>query len=122
MGFISRFVKPAGSGIALDIAILSTISAAALVATAIVLAAPRSLDSGVAVIFSPWTPANEALSRSSDAGGRFVRFGAFPFIAVVMPDDPDYVDRVLRRGAWFAFDPAALAACFGNRISSAGMK
>jgi hypothetical protein len=116
MGFQSRFVKPAGSGISLDIAILSTISGAALVATAAMLAAPPSIERGVAVIFSPWTPANEALSQSSAAGGRFVRFGAFPFIAVVVPDDDGYVDRVRRRGAWFAFDPAALAACLGNRI------
>lgn len=122
MGFHSRFVKPVGSGISLDIAILSTISAVALVATAAMLASPPSVDRGVAVIFSPWTPANEALSQSSAAGGRFVRFGAFPFIAVVVPDDDGYVDRVLRRGAWFALDPAALAACLGNRISSAGLK
>jgi hypothetical protein len=122
MGFTSRFIKPAGSGISLDIGILSAISGAALIATTALLAAPPSPDSGVAVIFSPWTPADEALSQSSAAGGRFVRFGAFPFIAVVVPDDDGYVDRVLRRGAWFALDPAALAACLGNRISSAGMK
>jgi hypothetical protein len=122
MGFTSRFIKPAGSGISLDIGILSAISGAALIATAALLAAPQSVDRGVAVIFSPWTPADEALSQSSAAGGRFVRFGAFPFIAVVVPDDDGYVDRVLRRGAWFALDPAALAACLGNRISSAGMK
>jgi hypothetical protein len=122
MGLHSRIVKPARSRISLDILLLTVTAAIALVGTVAVLAPASNPDRGVAVIFPPWIAAGDALAQSAAASGRFVRFGAFPFIAVVVPDDAGYVDRVLRRGAWFALDPAALAACLGNRISSAGMK
>jgi len=73
--------------------------------------APRNEAPGVAVIFSPWTNARDALSRSAEAGSRFVRFGAFDFIAVVEPDNEHFARQVRARGAWFIADPAALAAC-----------
>jgi hypothetical protein len=49
--------------------------------------------------------------RSVGAGARFVRFGGLPFIAVVMPERPDYVDRALRGSALLALDPRVLAGC-----------
>jgi hypothetical protein len=116
MGLHSRFIKPARSRFSLDILLLTVTAAMTVVGTVAVLAPPPDPDRGVAVIFSPWTAAGDALAQSSAAGGRFVRFGAFPFIAVVVPDGPGYVDRVLGRGAWFALDPSALAACLGSRI------
>jgi hypothetical protein len=92
MGLHSRFIKPARSRFSLDILLLTVTAAMTLVGTVAVLAPPPDPDRGVAVIFSPWTAAGDALAQSSAAGGRFVRFGAFPFIAVVVPDGPGYVD------------------------------
>jgi hypothetical protein len=40
-----------------------------------------------------------------------VRFGGFQFIAVVMPERPDYVQQVMKGSAWLVVDPQALAAC-----------
>ena len=72
---------------------------------------PREFGHGVAVVFAPWTAANRTLLEAVGGGGRFVRFGGLPFIAVVMPDDGDYADRMLHAGAWLVLDPRALAAC-----------
>lgn len=71
--------------------------------------APKADSEGVAVIFAPWTSASETMTRATEAGGLFVRFGAFDFIAVVEPLGRDYSARL--RGAWLLADPAALAAC-----------
>lgn len=73
--------------------------------------APRKNADGLAVVFAPWTSAADTFSRSTKQGGRFVRFGAFDFIAVVEPGDDGYSRRVREHGAWFIADPAALAAC-----------
>jgi len=73
--------------------------------------APQNPANGVAVVFAPWTSAESALTRATDPGGRFVRYGGFPFIAVVMPDTADYPERILAGGALFVLDPQALAAC-----------
>lgn len=62
-------------------------------------------------MFAPWTSASEALSRATAPGGRFVRFGAFDFIAVVEPEAGGYAERVRANGAWLLADPMALAAC-----------
>jgi hypothetical protein len=40
-----------------------------------------------------------------------VRFGGFDFIAIVKPDDPGYVGRVLSDHALLAIDPELLAGC-----------
>ncbi|MBX3514838.1 MAG: hypothetical protein KF826_03255 [Xanthobacteraceae bacterium] len=66
---------------------------------------------GLAVIFAPWTAAPEALAFATEAGARFVRFGAFDFIAIVEPQSEHYASQALERGAWFVADPVALAAC-----------
>ena len=66
---------------------------------------------GVAVVYSPWTTAGETIVRSVGAGARFVRFGGADFIAIVMPDEADYLDRVLADSALLALDPQVLAAC-----------
>ena len=117
MGLHSRFIKPARSRISLDILLLTADGGDGIGRDGCLCwLRPPDPDRGVAVIFSPWTAAGDALAQSAAAGGRFVRFGAFPFIAVVVPDGPGYVDRVLGRGAWFALDPSALAACLGSRI------
>lgn len=73
---------------------------------------PKTPSDGVAIVFSPWTSAANALDRATAPGSRFVRYGGYPFIVVVIPDDPGYVSRVSSSGALFILDPQALAACF----------
>jgi hypothetical protein len=72
---------------------------------------PRDPSAGVAVVFAPWTSQEDALARAVEAGGRFIRYGAFPFVVVVMPETADYLSRISRDGALLVADPRALAAC-----------
>jgi hypothetical protein len=52
------------------------------------------------------------MTQAVEGGGRFVRFGDLPFIAIVVPDDERYVDQMLGPGgAWLVLDPQILAAC-----------
>lgn len=70
--------------------------------------APKEESDSIAVVFSPWTSAAETFVRASEAGGRFVRFGAFDFIAIVelRPSEAEQI-----KSAWLILDPVALAAC-----------
>lgn len=95
-----------------DTALLTIFALASLFAVVRVGMAPRDPASGVAVVFSPWTGAELALARATDAGSRFVRFGAYPFIVVVIPDGDDYAARIYRDGALMVLDPQAIASCF----------
>jgi hypothetical protein len=95
----------------IDVGLLTLLSVGALFAGARAELIPRDRAHGVAVVFAPWTAANRTLLEAVGGGGRFVRFGGLPFIAVVMPDDGDYANRMLRAGAWLVVDPRALAAC-----------
>jgi hypothetical protein len=90
------------------IACLAAISFAAVLRIGL---CPSNTADGVAVIYAPWTTASEALVRAVGAGARFVRFGGFGFIAVVMPERADYVDRVFADSALLVVDPRVLAAC-----------
>lgn len=90
------------------IAILAVASFAAILRVGLVPAHP---EKGVAVVYAPWTSADQTMIRAVDAGARFVRFGGFGFIAIVMPERPDYVDRALAGSAVLAIDPQVLAAC-----------
>jgi hypothetical protein len=94
-----------------DVGLLACLSLGMLYAGARVGLTPRDPSQGVAVIFAPWTVAEKALSRSVEGGSRFVRFGGLPFIAVVIPDNANYPDRMLDAGAWLVVDPQTLAAC-----------
>ncbi len=78
---------------------------------------PRDASAGVAVLFAPWTSANDALARSVMAGASFVRFGGYPFIVIVTPDDAGYLSRARAAGAIFIADPQALAACLPKWLS-----
>lgn len=75
---------------------------------------PQNPSDGVAIVFSPWTSAANALDQATAPGSRFVRYGGYPFIVVVIPDDPGYVSRVSSTGALLILDPKVLAACFGQ--------
>lgn len=90
---------------------LTILSLGALYAVARTELIPRDPSQGVAVIFSPWTKADATLSQAVDGGSRFVRFGGLQFIAIVVPDDIKYPERMLHAGAWLVVDPVALAAC-----------
>jgi hypothetical protein len=73
--------------------------------------APTNPAEGVAVVFTPWTPSDAVLTRAVAAGARFVRFGGVSFIAIVVPEADDYVERVRTDGALFVLDPQIILAC-----------
>jgi hypothetical protein len=101
-----------------DLCLIGALASGSFVAVLRVGLLPTNPAAGVAVIYAPWTTADQAMARSIGAGARFVRFGGLPFIAVVLPDRSDYVDRVLADSALLAVDPRAIAACMP--ISSLG--
>ena len=72
---------------------------------------PANASAGVAVIYAPWTTADQTMIRAVSAGAQFVRFGGFDFIAIVVPEQPDYVANVLAGSALLAVDPQVLAGC-----------
>jgi hypothetical protein len=72
---------------------------------------PRDPLAGVAVMFPPWTSAEDAILRATAPGGSVLRLGAISSIVVVSPRDPDYVDRVFAEGALLVLDPQVLATC-----------
>lgn len=95
----------------IDIAALAILSIVALGATARFALTPQSPELGVALIFAPWTPPEQTLARTVEAGARFVRFGGPGFVAVAIPDGPDYVAHARAAGAWLVVDPKLVAAC-----------
>ena len=73
--------------------------------------APTNPADGIAVVFSPWTDAQAALSRATAPGARFVRFGGAPFIAIVVPEERDYQSRIIADGALLVLDLRLVLAC-----------
>ena len=90
------------------VAILAVASFAGILRVGLV---PADPSAGVAVIYAPWTTADRTMIRAVSAGARFVRFGGFDFIAIVMPEQAGYVERVLADSALLAVDPQVLAGC-----------
>jgi hypothetical protein len=90
------------------IAVLTVVSFAVILRVGL---RPSNPGAGVAVVYAPWTTADQTMIRAVSAGARFVRFGGFHFIAVVVPDRPDYVEHVLADSALLAVDPQVLAGC-----------
>jgi hypothetical protein len=103
----------AANGRWLDASVIAVLLATGLSLQIGMLSKPSDGDGkgAVAVLFSPWTDAASAMQRTSEAGARIVRFGAFPFIVVVEPDAPDFAARVVEQGAILLLDPRSLAAC-----------
>jgi hypothetical protein len=97
--------------ILVDFAMLACLSIGTLFATAAIALTPRHPERGVAVLYAPWTTAEDALARTVEAGARFVRFGGPTFIAIAVPDDRGYTARALAAGAWLVVDPQVVAAC-----------
>ena len=103
--------SPSRFGRALEATALAVFALASFLLVARIGLAPRDPSQGVGVVFAPWIGADAAFVRSVEAGGRFVRFGAFPFIVVVTPETADYADHVRAAGALLVVDPRVLAAC-----------
>ena len=92
-------------------ALLGLLSISALGLTMRTTLVPRDESAGVAVVFAPWVTDAAAMTRAADAGARFVRFGAAPFVAVVIPNVDGYASRILADGALLVVEPALIAAC-----------
>lgn len=90
---------------------VAAMAALSFVVLAAMTLAPRHADGAVAVVYAPWTSSRAALLRAAAAGARFVRFGALPFIVVVMPDARGYAARARAGGALFTADPQAVGGC-----------
>lgn len=106
MVHFSSFLRKFG-----DTCLLASLALATFYFGARVELTPRDPAKGAALVFAPWTTANETLSKALASGGRFVRFGGVPFIAVVVPDNDDKASRLFDTGAWLVLDPEILAAC-----------
>ncbi len=90
----------------------SLIAAAALLSLAVsahLALKPRDPANGIALVFAPWSSEQATFLGALESGGRFVRFGGLPFIAVVMPENSQ--TKLNAVGAWFVADPKAIAAC-----------
>jgi hypothetical protein len=104
----------------LDVTVIAALICASLISVLRIGLVPNHPTSGVAVVYAPWTAANQTMIRAVSAGARFVRFGGFEFIAVVMPERPDYVEQVMKGPAWLVVDPQALAACLRSSTFANG--
>ena len=100
----------------LDLWLVAALTVASFAAILRIGLLPSNLDHGVAVIYAPWTTPDQTMTRAVNAGARFVRFGGLDFIAVVEPDDPDYLKRVLSGPAILVVDPQVLAGCLARVI------
>lgn len=112
-----KCLSPRG-GKLLDISFLILLTLGTFAAGARIGLMPRTSDNGVAVMFAPWTSAADSLLQATESGGRFVKFGGLPFVAIVMPNDRTYAERMLAHGAWLVMDPKLLAACAAAFSSS----
>ncbi len=61
----------------------------------------------VAAVFPPWWDAVTSFASAGTAGP-VMRFGAFPFIVIVMAADRN---QLRSQGAWLLLDPRALGGC-----------
>lgn len=73
---------------------------------------PQPGQSQVGVVFPPYLDATDVLGRIAESGGRLIREGAWPFVAVVSLDEPDTLNRLSALGALFTVNPLALGSCF----------
>jgi hypothetical protein len=100
-------------------AVLIGFAVASLFAAARIGLEPRDGSSGVGVVFAPWTDADEAFTRAVGTGARFVRFGGWPFVVIVLPEEKGQL-RQLRSDAWLLVDPLVLAACLRTPPTAQG--
>ena len=80
---------------------------------------PQPGQSQIGVVFPPNYSGQDVLTRIADAGGRLVREGAWPFIAVVAADDAHVLARLDDLGALFTVNPLALGGCLTRPAGAA---
>jgi hypothetical protein len=105
-------VRPARCAIkSLDLWLIAALVVASFATILRVGTVPSNAAAGVAVVYAPWTTSEQTMLRAVSAGARFVRFGGFDFIAVVVPERANYVERALAGSALLVLDPRLVAAC-----------
>ena len=104
-----RGLLPGGDGIALSLIALASLLVGLMAAAGggeAVRAAPT------AIVFSPWTSAEQAFDRSLAAGHRVVRSGPLDFVVIVAPRDEGEAPAQRPAGALLLATLAGLAGCF----------
>jgi hypothetical protein len=66
----------------------------------------------VAAIFPPWWTTQEAVTAAA-AAGAVIRFGAFPFIVIILASDRA---QLRSHGAWILLDPRAVCDCSPSAV------
>ena len=84
---------------------------AVLLAPLILLGNP-AVGRPVAVVASPWASPLHAVEMISRADGRLLRSTALPWVSIAVFEEPDFVSRLWRLGAWLTVDAATAEACF----------
>ncbi len=64
----------------------------------------------VAALFPPWWDAARTMQAASSAGS-IARFGALPFVVVIVRDGSASNGRLRDAGAWLILDPRGLGGC-----------
>ena len=117
-----RDLRPEGASVRMGIR--DFLPATALVSVCILWLAvatlrPQPDQMQIGVVFPPNYSGQDVLSRVADAGGRLVREGAWPFIAVVAADDARVLARLDELGALFTVNPLALGGCLTRPAATA---
>jgi hypothetical protein len=86
-----------------------TLGAGSLIAALAVTMEPPAAGP-VAVLFPPWWDAARSMQAAATAGV-IVRFGALPFVVVIMPDGSTPTGVLRAAGAWLILDPRGLGGC-----------
>lgn len=82
-----------------------------LAAPLALIAGPKDMSEGVAVVFAPWTDEATAMGRVGDAGGAVIRTGNLGFISIAIPASPEFAEDVRKAGAWLLLDPQIVGGC-----------
>ena len=82
-------------------------------------AGPRAVGDKVVVFVPPWSNQTNAVEVIASASGSFLRSGKWHWIALAQSDDPTFIQKLYRSGAFFVGGGEAFSACFKpiNRIS-----
>lgn len=86
-------------------------AAGAILLAPLVLLGSPAAGRPVAVVASPWATTSHVLELVAQADGRLLRSTAVPWVTIAVFEDPDFVSRLWRLGAWLTVDAAAAEAC-----------
>ena len=64
----------------------------------------------VAVVFPPWWDGTRTVNAAAK-GGLVLRFGPWPFVVLVAPDELHGREQLWRSGAWLLLNPQSLRGC-----------